>query len=119
MIVHRRGRKHIIADVLSRIPCQQCGRLRHSDSMVEDCPQIAVTFLQSPAIPGVQNSRAEQVTDPMLEIFLRGKEADKKPTIDGKSVSRATRRLLQIWDQLTVCDRVLVGSSSLQMAGVL
>jgi hypothetical protein len=35
-VVHRPGRKHVNADVMSRLPCQQCGR---SDEVPSDVPR--------------------------------------------------------------------------------
>ena len=104
-IIHRKGRKHTNADALSRLPCPQCGRDRHDTP--DPLHNIAVTSLQVPQIPGVPSVREEQLADSIMGMILRGKEAGLKPTIDGKCMSRATRRLLQIWDQLTVCDGVL------------
>ena len=80
-IVHRKGRKHTNADALSRRPCQQCGRDSHFPPI--PASQISVTTVKVSQIPGV------------LSI------------LDGKCVSRSNRRLLQIWDQLRICDGVL------------
>ena len=51
--------------------------------------------------------REEQLADSVMGTILRGKEAGLKPKIDGKCMSRATRRLLQIWGLFTVCEGVL------------
>ncbi len=51
--------------------------------------------------------REEQLEDNTLGPILRGKEANQKPSTGSACVSRATRRLLQIWDQLMVCNSVL------------
>ena len=111
-------------DALSRMPYQQCGRDSHSSPLPTS--QISVTSLQVPQIPGVHCVREEQLADPTLGIImLRGKEADQKPGLDGGCVSRATHRLLQIWDQLVVRDGVLCqhfemanGSSAVIQVGI-
>ena len=92
-------------DALSRMPCQQCGRDSHSSPLPTS--QISVTSLQVPQIPGVHCVREEQLADPTLGMMLMGKEADQKTGLDAGCVSRVTRRLLQIWDQLIVRDGVL------------
>ncbi len=52
--------------------------------------------------------RDAQLTDSVLGPLLRGKEAREKPSADKLgSVSRDTRHLLQIWDQLVVHSGVL------------
>ncbi len=98
-IVHRRGTN---ADPLSRMPCQQCGRESHGPTL-----DIPVTSLQIPQMPSGASIREEQLEDATLGPMLRGKEASQKPCMDGECVSRATRRLLQIWDQLLVSEGVL------------
>ncbi len=65
---------------------------------------VSVTSLQVPNFPGVQSVREEQLADSTL---LRAKEADQKPSLDEVCMSRATHRLLQIWDQITVHEGIL------------
>ena len=103
-IVHRRGRKHNNADALSRLPCRQCGRNSHlgPEELV-----INTTAIQSPLVPAELLCNA-QLEDPSLGPLLRGKQHGCKPCIEDLGpTSRETRRLLQIWDQLQVKDRVL------------
>ena len=71
--------------------------------------------------------RDAQLVDPVLGPLLRGKEAGRKPSADKLgSVSRSSRRLLQIWDPLIVHSRVLTrrfktpeGSSNISQTIVL
>ena len=102
-VVHRKGRKHTNADALSRLPCQQCGRESHSPLPLN----VSATMMQVPTIPDVQNLREEQRADKTLRLILEGKEAGKKPTVEDQCSSRASRRLLQIWDQLTIVEGIL------------
>ena len=104
-IVHRRGKKHTNADALSRLPCRKCGRDTH-DSLVPAI--VAVVTLRSPQGNASEELRDAQLVDPVLGPLLRGKEAGRKPSADELgSVSRSSRRLLQIWDQLIVHGGVL------------
>ena len=101
-VVHRRGRAHN-ADALSRLPCQQCGRDSHVPPPTAD---VAAAGLQPLVHELEANVRDIQLADPTLGPLLLGKEAGEKPDKLG-NMSRSSRRLLQIWDQLMVCDRVL------------
>ena len=52
--------------------------------------------------------RDTQLADATLGPLLRAKETGSKPSLEQLGgVSRSSRRLLQLWDQLTVCDEVL------------
>ena len=104
-IVHRKGSRHNNADALSRLPCQQCGRKNHFDTV--STSEISVMSLKVPKIPSVQNIREAQLEDSTLGMILRGKESGQKPVADGKCLSRAMCRLIQIWDQIFVYDGVL------------
>ena len=104
-IVYRRGKKHTNADALSRLPCRQCGRDTH-DALVP--ASVATATLQPPQDDANEALRDAQLVDRVLGSLLRGKEARRKPSIDELgSVSRSSRRLLQIWDQLFVHGGVL------------
>ena len=106
-IVHRRGKKHTNADALSRLPCRQCGRDTH-DSLVPAI--VAVATLRSPQGNASEELRDAQLVDPVLGPLLRGKEAGRKPSADELgSVSRSSRRLLQIWDQLMIVHGGVLG----------
>ena len=121
--IHRKGRNHTNADALSRIPCQQCGRDSHNTvpssspvdpfTSVTSCTQIpssqiAATSLQALQVEDEQSVRREQLTDNTLGMLLQAKETtNQKPNLEGQCVSRATKRLLQIWDQLVVHNGVL------------
>ncbi len=99
-ITHRKGRKHTNADALSRVPCQQCGH-----GLTPSHFLVSVTFLHN--FPGVQSVREKQLADSTLGLMLIAKEAGQKPSLDEVCVSRATRRLSQIWDQITVHEGIL------------
>ena len=105
-IIHRRGKIHTNADALSRLPCQQCGRDSHDSSSNVD---VASTSLLQPLQDELSDSlREAQLADPMLGPLMRGKEAGEKPSPEQLgSVSRSTRRLLQLWQQLTVHRGIL------------
>ena len=101
----RRGKKHTNADVLSRLPCMQTVWDTH-DSLVPAI--VAVATLRSPQGNASEELRDAQLVDPVLGLLLRDKEAGRKPSADELgSVSRSSRRLLQIWDQLIVHGGVL------------
>ena len=52
--------------------------------------------------------REAQLADPMLGPLIRGKETGEKPSPEQLgSVSRSTRRLLQLWEQLTLHQGIL------------
>ena len=104
-IVHRGGKRHTNADALSRLPCRQCGRDSH-DTMPPTT--VATTTLQPPSDDEIEGLRDAQLADATLGPLLRGKEDGKKPTADMLGgVSRSSRRLLQLWDQLVVHNGVL------------
>ena len=104
-IVHRRGQAHTNVDALSRLPCPQCGRETHIIPVVAD---VAATALQLPKSDLEKNVCEMQLADPTLGPLLKSKEVGEKPTIDKLGgVTRSSRRLLQIWDQLIICDGVL------------
>lgn len=69
---------------------------------------VAATTLQPPETGLGGRLRDVQLGDPTLGLLLRAKELGEKPAIDQlESTTRASRRLLQIWDQLMTCDGVL------------
>ena len=105
-VVHRRGKVHTNADALSRLPCQQCGR----DSHVTLTPaEVSATSIVQPLQSALSdNLREVQLADPTLGPLLRGKETGEKPRPEQLgSLSRSSRRLLQLWEQLTLCDGIL------------
>ncbi len=123
-IIHRRGTKHTNADALSRLPCRQCGRESH-DTFAPAVVASAIT-LQPSQVDLREGLREAQLADAQLRPLLEGKEAGRKPSIaELGCVSRSSRRLLQIWDQLVVHSGVLCrqfetpeGSSSITQAVV-
>ena len=101
-IVHRQGKLHTNADALSRIPCNQCGR---SD---ETSATVASTVITSPTSQACNSLRDAQLADTELGPLLRAKEAGRQLSAeDSKAMSRAARRLHQLYDQLTIHNGVL------------
>ena len=105
-IVHRRGKVHTNADALSRLPCRQCGRDSHVSLA---CADVASTSLLQPLQGQLSDSlRDTQLADPMLGPLMRGKETGEEPSPkELGSVSRSSRGLLQLWEQLTLHQGIL------------
>ena len=104
-IVHRRGKKHINADALSRLPCQQCGRDNHD---LEAEKQVSAVTVCPPDPPPIHKLQEAQLAESTLGRILRGKEAGEKPAAEEMGrASRSSRRLLQLWDQLLVHDGII------------
>lgn len=105
-VVHRRGKAHTNADALSRRPCQQCGRDSHVTPTSTDI--VATSILQP--LQGIlsDNLREAQLNDPTLGPLLQGKENGEKPSSEQLgNLSRSSRHLLQLWEQLTVHNGIL------------
>ena len=117
-IAHRRGRKHTNADALSRLPCRQCGRDTHVD-----IPTVALTSLVSADTiqHSLQDLHQAQLEDATIGPILKAKQEGQKPQTDEvKRLSRDSRRLLQLWDQLvTGEDGVLYRLYEDAVAGVI
>ena len=103
-IIHRRGKAHTNADALSRLPCPQCGRETHTSGA-----NISTMDVVKPlSDDGVDTLREAQLADPVVGPVLRGKETGDRPNHNQLgSVSRSSRRLLQLWDQLVVSGGIL------------
>ena len=103
-IVHRRGRAHTNADALSRLPCSQCGRESH----VTDASVSATDVVKPLEYDDKDSLREAQLADPTIGPLLRGRGAGERPNPQQlRNVSRESRRLLQLWDQLAVSGGVL------------
>ena len=104
-IVHRRGRSHTNADALSRLPCQQCEQESHTTL---PSVEIAAAALQLPSSDLEGEVRDQQLADPVIGPILEAMTTGKKPTAAQLiNLSKASRRMLHIWDQLTLCDGVM------------
>ena len=104
-ILHRPGKRHGNADALSRLPCQQCGRDQHQDTIE---PTEDPTHLCTVSMMGQDDIslRDAQLSDPDVGPILTGMECGQKPTnLTGQSPH--FRRLLQLWDQLVVNNSLL------------
>ena len=102
-IVHRQGRRHTNADVLSRLPCRQCGQEDHSPAIIAATPIMPVGCQ-------LEELRTAQLADTDIALALQAKQADQRPRGDQlKEMSLASRRLVQLWEQLVVRNGVLYG----------
>lgn len=101
-IVHRRGRKHTNADALSRLPCVQCGRETHKQ-------EITVGAVEQSNLRGrTLEIRQISMEDTDLGPLLKAKEVGNKPDAEEfKGKRLGARKLLQLWDQLSVNRGVL------------
>ena len=109
-VVHRRGTLHDNADALSRHPCVQCGRSNHDEGPAPIAGDSREHLVASSAqfIPSHDWQKA-QASDPSIAPILRAKLAGKKPVGDAvQRLSRESRQLLEMWEQLRVEDRVLL-----------
>ena len=92
-IVHRQGRNHNNADALSRLPCRQCGRESHTTNI----NALAVSIAEPLDIGQAQ--KEDLTVGPVFQALLLN---EKPPTMHIKSLCHCTRRLFQLWDQLTI-----------------
>ena len=100
-VQHRSGSKHTNADALSRLPCPQCGR----SQLTEEAPPVGITSLV-PQHSG--EMREAQLNDLVIGPILCAKESGIKPLLQQQNQGTiAARRLLQLWDQLIICNGVL------------
>ena len=112
-ICHRPGKKHQNADVLSRIPCSQCGRILQDDITPDDKHEKSIGALQEMETSVLREKskteiRLAQLQDDCVGFVLKAKEKNHKPGADDvKGKSMAVRRLIQLWDRLEVHDGVL------------
>ena len=107
-IVHRPGRKHGNADALSRIPCNQCGRKSHQYTEADVIAATIVSDMPVLKHYSADTIRKSQLQDNAIGFVLRAFESNKKPestTLQGQSSE--VRRLVQLWDQLTLRDGLL------------
>lgn len=100
-IQHRPGRKHLNADALSRLP-------EHQEEVINPINAVDETSAMFREKTW-EELRVLQLEDPHLRLVLEAKENDKRPTKDQVSgESLKTRKLVQIWDQLSVSNGVLM-----------
>ena len=107
-VVHRQGKKHTNVDVLSRLPCRQCGRENHDSTEIE----LGVSDEIVAAIQVIGNRDAKellqfQLNDPVVGPILRAKQIGEKPTDNAVKQNPKGRRLQQIWEQLVLKNGLL------------
>ena len=101
-IIHRPGRRHSNADAMSRLPCNQCGRESHSESIAVISTSNCISGYSAVDI------RDYQLNDPSIGELLLAYERNQKPSRDhAKGKDLEYRRLLQQWQQLTVKNDIL------------
>lgn len=101
--VHRRGKAH---DALSRLLCLQCSRESHGPDTAGEL--IALTAMLPQGKHSPQELRETQLADTASGPVMQSKEAGTKLASDVvKSMSPASRRLFQLWDQLVLKDGLL------------
>lgn len=105
-IIHRPGRSHGNADAMSRRPCKQCGRETqvYPTATETDINAVSNTLVErSP-----EDIRQLQMQDPTINPVFQAKEKDSRPSDDcTRKQNIETRRLIQLWDQLEIKDKVL------------
>ena len=103
-IVHRPGRKHSNADSHSRLPCHQCGCDSHvSNSTIATTTVHACEYHTCVTTALLRELRQEQLSDVTIGYVLQALEQNSKPSATSlQGCAPATRRLIQLWDQLKV-----------------
>ena len=103
-VVHRPGNQHTNVDALSRVPCNQCGRVTHVYSPAHLAAQIGIVS-QGHSAADVHD---QQLNDSSIGPVLKAKERGATPTLDEvKTWSRESRQLVQMWSSLKVDNSVL------------
>ena len=103
-VVHRPGNQHTNVDALSRVPCNQCGRVTHVYSPAHLAAQIGIVS-QGHSAADVHD---QQLNDSSNGPVLKAKESGAIPNLDDvKTWSRESRQLVQMWSSLKVDNSVL------------
>ena len=103
-VVHRPGNQHKNADALSRVSCNQCGRVTHVYSPAHLAAQIGIVS-QGHSAADVHD---QQLNDLSIGPVLKAKESGATPNLDEvKTWSRESRQLVQMWSSLKVDNSVL------------
>ena len=103
-IVHCRGALHSNADVLSRIPCRQCGRSNHNkDEVPSNYEQTVRVLVPLPVSQDPGNMGHHQLEDDQIQpVYLVVQNGHQPPLDVTKSWSRESRLLLQQWESLRI-----------------
>ncbi|KAL5479408.1 hypothetical protein EMCRGX_G022928 [Ephydatia muelleri] len=103
-VVHRPGNQHTNVDALSRVPCNQCGRVTHVYSPAHLAAQIGIVS-QGHSAADVHD---QQLNDSLIGPVLKAKERGATPNLDEvKTWSQESRQLVQMWSSLKVDNSVL------------
>ena len=103
-VVHRPGNQHTNVDALSRVPCNQCGRVTHVYSRAHLAAQIGIVS-QGHSAADVHD---QQLNDSSIGPVLKAKESGAIPNLDEvKTWSQESRQLVQMWSSLKVDNSVL------------
>ena len=103
--IHQPGKHHGNADVLSRLPCRQCGQ---HEPDTEPPTSAAVGRVSLPIEYSQEELRQAQLDDPIIRPIPCAKQENHRPSDEtAKGKSSHYRRLLQLWDQLIVQDQLL------------
>ena len=81
-VVHRPGNQHKNADALSRVPCNQCGRVTHVYSPAYLAAQIGIVT-QGHSAADVHD---QQLNDPSIGPVLKAKESGATPNLESKNM---------------------------------
>ena len=110
-VIHRRGVQHCNADVLTRVPCKQCGRCKGEEfeavNESNDCVGV-FSFLpfQSHSLQDIQRLHKED--DVIGPVYRCVQDDQTPPTVDAsKAWSRESHLLLQNWPSLYIKHGVL------------
>eukprot|EP00731_Ephydatia_muelleri_P025604 Em0017g687a len=77
-VVHRPGNQHTNVDALSRVPCNQCGRVTHVYSPAHLAAQIGIVS-QGHSAADVHD---QQLNDSLIGPVLKAKERGATPNLD-------------------------------------
>ena len=103
-VVYRPGKQHKNVDALSRVPCNQCGRVTHVYSPAHLAVQIGIVS-QSHSAADVHD---QQLNDPLIGPVLKAKESGATPNLEElKTWNPYSRQVGQMWSSLRVDNSVL------------
>ena len=102
-IIHRKGKLHQNADGLSRRPCLELGCVYCAKVELKE-NSIARIILGENNLEDWQKKQSE---DPIISLFLQGKEINKRPELKEINRDVSARIYWSYWDALVVKDKIL------------